>query len=138
MILFGRLSEQVLVYVFLAGLPTRVKQFLWANSSVDSLALDELLDEARTILQDDSASEEPIIPTTQTNQNRATSGLGTHTGVFCYKCSSQGHVARNCMGRNKGMHMCCYQCNEARHMAQDCLGNEARDMMALTSSPDNI
>lgn len=40
-ILFGGLPERALSYAFLAGLLASVKQILRANSSVDSLALNE-------------------------------------------------------------------------------------------------
>lgn len=86
-----------MAYAFLAGSPVRVKQLLRANSCVDLLVLNELLDQVRTILKDDSALEEPIVIAAQANQSSVRSYPGSRTRIVCHKCNGWGHVARSCM-----------------------------------------
>lgn len=96
-ILFGRLPERALARAFLAGRsPVGVKRFLRANSCVDSLALDELLDQARSIWKDDSALAEPIVAAAQANQCnvKASPGSGSRNGIVCYKYNGRGLVTK--------------------------------------------
>lgn len=124
--LFGGLPERALAYAFLAGFPDRVKQLLQANSSVNTLALDKLMDQSRTILKDSSAPEESFAAVAQPRQSsvRASPRSGPHAGIICYKCKGQGHMARNCASEKRQVR--CFRCNEAGHMARNCLRNEAR------------
>ena len=97
-VLFGGLPERALAYKFLAGLPTVAKQLLRASSNIDSLSLKDLVDRARTVMKDNSKLRDPVIATAQStpSDDRRSQGPSPRSGVVCYRCDGQGHIARNC------------------------------------------
>ena len=60
-VLFSGLPERALAYKFLVGLPTGAKQLLQASSSIASLSLNDLVDQARTVMKDNSELRDPVI-----------------------------------------------------------------------------
>ena len=136
-VLFGGLPERALTYKFLAGLPTGAKQLLRASSSIDSLSLNDLVDQARTVMKDNSELRDPVIAAAQStpSDDRPSQGLSPRGGVVCYRCNSQGHIARNC--RRRLTAVCCYQCNETGHMARDCVGNGAGGKVPASTFPQS-
>ena len=122
-VLFGGLPERALAYKFLAGLPTGAKQLLPASSNIDSLSLKDLVDWARTVMKDNSELRDPVIATAQStpSDDRPSQGPNPRSGIVCYRCGGQGHIARNCWRRLTAVR--CFRCNETGHMARDCAGN---------------
>ena len=95
---FGGLPKRALAYKFRAGLPTGAKQLLQASSSIDSLSLNDLVDWAGTVMKDNSELRDPVIAAVQStpSDDRLSQGPSQRSGVVCYRCDGQGHIARNC------------------------------------------
>ena len=136
-VLFGGLPEWALAYKFLAGLPTGAKQLLRASSNIDSLSLKDLIDWARTVMKDNSELRDPVIAAAQStpSDDRPSQGPSLRSGVMCYRCDGQGHIARNC--RRQLTAVRCYRCNETGHMARDCAGNGAGGKVPALTFPQS-
>ena len=136
-VLFSGLPERALAYKFLAGLPTGAKQLLRVSSSIDSLSLNDLVDQARTVMKDNSELRDPVIGAAQStpSDDRPSLGPSPRSGVVCYMCNGQGHIARNC--RRRLTAVCCYRCNETGHMVRDCAGNGAGGKVPASTFPQS-
>ena len=136
-VLFGGLPERALVYKFLAGFPTRAKQLLWASSNIDSLFLKDLVNRARTVMKDNSELRNPGIAAAQStlSDDRPSQGPSPCSGVVCYRCDGQGHIARNCRRRLTAVR--CFRCNETGHMARDCVGNRTGGKVPASTFPQS-
>ena len=56
---------------------------------------------------------------------------GPISNVICSRCSSKGHMAKDCWGRGT----CCYQCGEVEHWAQDCSGKKTGEGISARLLP---
>ena len=129
-VLFGGLPEQALAYKFLAGLPTRAKQLPQASSSIASLSLNDLVDQARTVMKDNSELRDPVIAAAQStpSDDRPCQWWDRVVGSCVIG-------ARNCWQRLTAVR--CYRCNETGHMARDCAGNGAGDKVPASTFPQS-
>ena len=67
MVLFGGLPERTVVYAFMAGLLTQVKQLLRASTSIEAMPIEQLLEHAQAIVRDEAELGEPVVMATQTD-----------------------------------------------------------------------
>lgn len=58
--LFSIILEQVLVCVFVTGLPTLIKQLLRASSCMETMALNQILSQASVIMKDETLADELV------------------------------------------------------------------------------
>ena len=140
-VLFGSgVSERTYAYAFVAGLPARVKQLLRASTAISSTPIEQLLERARAIIQDEEDLGEPVVLAAQTAQDstRGSSSPNTSTNGKCFRCGRRGHFSRNCTDRGR-RRICCFQCGGVGHLAQNCPGNAPGDRTsAPLCSPDKM
>ena len=86
-VLFDGLPERALAYKFLAGLSIGAKQLLRASSSIDSLSLNDPVDQARTVMKDNSELRDPVIAAAQStlSDDRLSQWPSLLGGVMCYR-----------------------------------------------------
>ena len=139
---FGGLSDNALVYAFVAGLPESVRQLLRAGSRMNELPLIQILARARAMMTDEVGVAAAVgagrigagAPVKQTTAATA----AVTAGLLCYECNLPNHLARDCLlrrrdrgdgyggggrGRRGGRGgMRCYRCDGLNHFASSCPG----------------
>ena len=71
-------------------LPQHVRQLLWVSSRRETIALAQLLIQARTIVIDDWEQEQPIVTAMWASRSniKASPKSGSHTRIVRYNCNS--------------------------------------------------
>ena len=88
-------------------------------------------------MKDNSELRDPVIAAAQStpSDDRLSQGSNPRGGARCYRCGSQGHIARNCWRRLTAVR--CFWCNETGHMARDCAGNGTGGKVPASTFPQS-
>ena len=97
-VLFGWTARAGLGIQISGGAPNWSKVAPASELNIASLSLNDLVDRARTVMKDNSELRDPVITAAQStpSDNRLSQGPNPRSGVVCYRCDGQGHIARNC------------------------------------------
>lgn len=110
----GISGELPLKCAFVRGLPESVRHVLRANSKLDDLSLEQILDRARVILTDNHRSTH----TGSVMCAVSSSPSPLHHQLRCFNCDEIGHLARQCVKVKQPIMF--YNCGERGHIAAKC------------------
>ena len=95
---FGGLSDKMLAYAFVAGLPDTATQLLRAGSRMEEMPIDQILTRARAVLADEVGVAAAVSAMT----GAGASVKRANSTLLCYQCNQPNHLARECLLRQKG------------------------------------
>ena len=79
------LPKHWMTWAFVSELLQHIRQLLQALSRMETITLEQLQTQARTVVTDDRGQEEPIVAATQACNS-----------IVCYNCNGQGNSERLC------------------------------------------
>ena len=110
-VLFGGLPERTFAYMFVTGLPARVKQLLRASTSIEATLIKQLLEHARAIIRDEAELGKPVLMPIQTALSSHTNPLrlDPQARMNCFHFGQFGHITKVCTDKRCG-YVRCFQC----------------------------
>lgn len=98
---FGDILERTLACTFMARLPTYVKQFLHTSSHMQTMALGQILSQARVIMKAVTSADEPVAAAVQLLYKDGESCCTENCleKIICFRCDRQNHLARDCLSQ---------------------------------------
>ena len=98
--LFGGMTDKALTCAFVACLPEGVRQLLRAGSRFKTLALDQILGQARAVLKDDGTVESSQGSCPGASMKPTMEVCAASTSLRCYICGGPNHLAKDCLTRH--------------------------------------
>ena len=120
----AKANEEVVRSAFILGLPRSVSQTLQATLGIEIMALTDMLQISKALLNDGSRNVSCI----SVNPRSKTGKTIEHTCSFCGK---SGHLVEKCFRKNRR----CWSCGENDHISSQCIRSQSGNGNGVTRAP---